>query len=94
MVGSLRLSGGEEVHDMADDEAAAPPEAAGALALEYRDGVLVLKLTGGHVIPRALPVVDDSGVLLAVYTAGTPAPGPASEGVRDPALPPERFDGG
>lgn len=66
-------------------EGAAVPEESGRLLLEHRDGVLVLRLTGGgSVIPKAIPVVDDGGRLLAVYSAGT-AVRPAPGGERDPA---------
>ncbi|ARZ66475.1 hypothetical protein M1P56_21220 [Streptomyces sp. HU2014] len=83
-MGSLRLPGTEEAYGMAELEdaaegAAEAPEESGGLLLEQRDGVLVLRLTGGgSVIPKAIPVVDGAGRLLAVYSAGTavrPAPG-------------------
>ncbi|MEU1670654.1 hypothetical protein ABZ752_01300 [Streptomyces roseifaciens] len=61
---------------MSDQEAEATeaPEPSGTLELTDRDGVLSLTLSGGEVIPRNIPVLDESGKLLAVYTAGPPAP--------------------
>ncbi|MFE0041789.1 hypothetical protein [Streptomyces albireticuli] len=68
-----------------EDGAAEGPEESGGLLLEHRDGVLVLRLTGGgSVIPKAIPVVDEAGRLLAVYSAGT-AVRPAPGGERAPA---------
>ncbi|MEU1309410.1 hypothetical protein ABZ419_11015 [Streptomyces cinnamoneus] len=49
---------------------------AGTLALDHENGVLVLRLGGGgRVIPKAIPVLDEEGRLLAVYAAAPAAPG-------------------
>ncbi|MFF4215140.1 hypothetical protein [Streptomyces nondiastaticus] len=60
--------------DEETEETEASAAADGALELTDHDGVLALRLSGGDVIPRAIPVLDESGKLLAVYTAGPPVP--------------------
>ncbi|MFI9201483.1 hypothetical protein [Streptomyces sp. NPDC053048] len=48
---------------------------AGALSLDHdRDGVLVLRLSGGgDVIPKVIPVVDgETDTVIALYTATRP----------------------
>ncbi|MGK5730091.1 hypothetical protein [Streptomyces sp. URMC 124] len=70
---------------MSDEEAEATeaaPEPSGTLELADRDGILTLTLSGGGVIPKVVPVLDESGKLLAVYTAGPPAP-PAADAAPD-----------
>ncbi|MGW2681403.1 hypothetical protein [Streptomyces sp. NPDC001436] len=47
------------------------PEDIGALSLRYVDGVPLLAVSGGTVIPAGLPVVDGAGNAVAAYTAGT-----------------------
>ncbi|QLE74920.1 hypothetical protein FGW37_27980 [Streptomyces rectiverticillatus] len=69
---------------MSDQEAEATeaPEPSGTLELADRDGILSLTLSGGEVIPKNIPVLDESGKLLAVYTAGPPTP-PSAEAAPD-----------
>ncbi|CAM5338574.1 hypothetical protein [Streptomyces abikoensis] len=59
------------------EETETPPAADGSLEFTDHDGVLALRLSGGDVIPGAIPVLDESGKLLAVYTASLPALPPA-----------------
>ncbi|MGK5547155.1 hypothetical protein ACSNOH_20835 [Streptomyces sp. URMC 127] len=72
----------EKVAGPGAKEAEAPTAPCGSLELTDHDGVLALRLSGGDVIPAAVPVLDESGKLLAVYTAGPPVPpaaGPAPD---------------
>ncbi|MFD6157925.1 hypothetical protein ACFWF7_09990 [Nocardia sp. NPDC060256] len=41
------------------------------LALEYRDGLPVITVTGGNVIPGGIRVETDSGAPVAIYKAET-----------------------
>ncbi|MCF3103621.1 hypothetical protein IPZ58_18815 [Streptomyces roseoverticillatus] len=68
--------------DEETEETQASAAADGSLEFTDHDGVLALRLSGGDVIPGAIPVLDESGKLLAVYTAGPPVP-PASGSAPD-----------
>lgn len=56
------------------------PEDVGTLSLRYVDGVPVLVVSGGMVIPASLTVVNESGSPVANYAAG-----PASEEIGPPS---------
>ncbi|MFF0393262.1 hypothetical protein ACFYS8_31880 [Kitasatospora sp. NPDC004615] len=43
------------------------PEDVGTLTLEYRNGQPVIVVSGGKLIPSALPVVDGSGQMVSAY---------------------------
>ncbi|GHD36111.1 hypothetical protein GCM10010317_000020 [Streptomyces mirabilis] len=55
------------------------PEDVGTLSLRYVDGVPVLVVSGGSIIPASLTVVNESGSPIANYAAG-----PASEEIGQP----------
>ncbi|MCX4826040.1 hypothetical protein OG883_40930 [Streptomyces sp. NBC_01142] len=55
------------------------PEDVGTLSLRYVDGVPVLVVSGGSIIPASLTVVNESGSPIAKYAAG-----PASEEIGPP----------
>ncbi|WP_406399717.1 hypothetical protein OH805_11660 [Streptomyces sp. NBC_00879] len=46
------------------------PEDVGTLSLRYVDGVPQLVVSGGTVVPTGLTVLDSSGNVVALYTAG------------------------
>lgn len=46
------------------------PEDVGTLSLRYVDGAPVLVITGGHLAPSAIPAVNESGDVVATFTAG------------------------
>lgn len=54
------------------------PEDIGALSLHYADGVPVLVVSGGTVVPAGITIVDNEGAVVGAYIAG-PVPAPKPE---------------
>ncbi|AUG78881.1 response regulator [Streptomyces goshikiensis] len=53
------------------------PEDVGTLSIEYRDGLPVIVVSGGRVLPAQLPVVDSDGLAIATYGSVTTPEGAA-----------------
>ncbi|MFF2902696.1 hypothetical protein [Streptomyces sp. NPDC057966] len=47
----------------------AESEKVGTLTLRYKDGVPVLTVTGGNVVPTGLAITDEAGNAVGLYTA-------------------------